>query len=362
MNVDAKDNGGNETASLSNSRRRYILTTLLKGVSRAFYLSIRVLPAGMREPVAVAYLLARAADTIADTPTLSHAQRLAHLREFRKVVQEQASIAGLSGSLADIQPTDGERELLQALPEVLSLLDALAADDAQLVRSVVLTLTRGMCFDLTTFSRTDGETPVALHSTAQLDEYCYFVAGCVGEFFADISIAHTPVLAHWDANEMRTLGVRFGKALQMTNILRDLPRDLRNGRCYIPKPALDRIGLTPIELLDPAHGSNARLALIWGIRKTLDHFDAAERYIIAIPRRNLRLRLAALWPVLIGLQTLAALAECDNWLNPQTRVKVSRRAVYGTIALSLLCGRSNWLVRLWIRRIRARVERKIEVC
>ena len=189
----------------------------------------------------------------------------------------------MSDALADIQPTEGERELLQALPEVLPLLDALAAGDAQLVRSVVLTLTRGMCFDLTTFSRTDGETPVALHSTAQLDEYCYFVAGCVGEFFADISIAHTPALAHWDANEMRTLGVRFGKALQMTNILRDLPRDLRNGRCYLPKSALECTGLTPIELLDPAHGSNARPALIWGIRKTLDHFDAAERYIIAIP-------------------------------------------------------------------------------
>ncbi len=359
MNVDAQNNDDNATASLPDSRRRYILTTLLKGVSRAFYLTIRVLPSAMREPVAVAYLLARAADTIADTPTLSHAQRLAHLREFRKIMQGQASTAGLSDSLAEIQPTDGERELLQALPEVLSLLDALAADDAQLVRSVVLTLTRGMCLDLTTFSRIDDDTPVALKSTAQLDEYCYLVAGCVGDFFTDTAVAHTPALAHWDAHEMRTLGVCFGKALQMTNILRDLPRDLRNGRCYIPKSALAHTGLTPVELLDPAHGLSARPALVWGIHTTLDHFDAAERYIIAIPRRNLRLRLAALWPVLIGLQTLAALAECDNWLNPQTRVKVSRRAVYGTIALSLLCGRSNRLLRVWFRRIRARVERKI---
>ena len=360
MNVDAQNNDGNATASLPNSRRRYILTTLLKGVSRAFYLSIRVLPAGMREPVAVAYLLARAADTISDTPTLSHAQRLVRLREFRKVTQGQASTVGLSDLLAKIQPSAGERELLQTLPEVLSLLDSMVADDAKLVRSVVLTLTCGMRFDLTTFSRIDVETPVALNSTEQLDEYCNLVAGCVGEFFTDMAISHTPALAHWDAHEMRSLGVRFGKALQMTNILRDLPCDLRNGRCYIPKSALDSTGLTPVELLEPSHGLNARPAVIWGIRMTLDHFDAAERYIIAIPRRNLRLRLAALWPVLIGLQTLAALAECDNWLNPNTRVKVSRRAVYGTIALSLLCGRSNRLLRVWLRRIRARVERKIE--
>ena len=359
MNGDAQNNDGNTKALLTSSRRRYILTTLLKGVSRAFYLSIRVLPANLREPVAVAYLLARAADTIADTPTLSHIQRLAHLREFRKVTQGQSSIATLSDSLAEIQPTDGERELLQSLPEVLSLLDSMAADDAKLVRSVVLTLTRGMRFDLTTFSRVGVETPVALNSTAQLDEYCYLVAGCVGQFFTDIAIAHTPELAHWDAHDMCSLGVRFGKGLQMTNILRDLPRDLRNGRCYIPKSALDSTGLSPVELLDPAHGSNARPVFIWGIRTTLDLFDAAEQYVIAIPRRNLRLRLAALWPLLIGLQTLAALAECDDWLNPHRRVKISRRAVYGTIALSLLCGRSNRLVRVWLRRNRARVQRKI---
>ncbi|MXY47351.1 MAG: hypothetical protein F4Y44_10320 [Chloroflexi bacterium] len=246
MNVDAQNDDANTIASLPNSRRRYILTTLLKGVSRAFYLSIRVLPTGMREPVAVAYLLARAADTISDTPTLSHAQRLAHLCEFRKATQGQASAVRLPCSLAEIQPSAGERELLQALPEVLSLLDSIVADDAKLVRAVVLTLTRGMRFDLTTFSRIDRETTVALNSTEQLDEYCNLVAGCVGEFFTDLAISHTPALAHWDAHEMRSLGVRFGKALQMTNILRDLPRDLRNGRCYIPKSALDSTGLTPV--------------------------------------------------------------------------------------------------------------------
>ena len=46
-------------------------------------------------------------------------------------------------------------------------------------------------------------------------------------------------------------GVRFGKALQMTNILRDIPEDLRFGRCYIPRPRLDAVGLTPEDLRNP---------------------------------------------------------------------------------------------------------------
>ena len=145
-------------------------------------------------------------------------------------------------------------------------------------------------------------------------------------------------------------------ALQMTNILRDAPKDLRIGRCYLPQSELARCGLRPQDLLDPDNAERARPLLIWGIRRALDLFADAQRYILAIPRRNLRLRLAALWPALIGLATLAELARSDDWLNPDTRVKIPRRAVYGIIALSLMCGRSNTLLKLWFRRLRRCVE------
>ena len=336
--------------------QRYILTTLLKRVSRAFYLSVRVLPIGMREPVAIAYLLARAADTIADAPTLAQTQRLARLREFREIILKEASISDLSESLAELQPSDAERELLQTLPEVLALLDSLTAVDAERVRSVILTLVRGMQFDLTTFERNHADGIVALPTVERLDEYCYLVAGCVGEFWTDMSMAHTQSLSIWQAQEMRQLGARFGKALQMTNILRDMSRDLRAGRCYLPQTELIRAELAPDDLLDMSNYAKARPILNWGIRMSLCHFTAAERYILAIPRRNLRLRLAALWPLLIGLKTLAKLAESDDWLDPDKRIRIPRRAVYGIIALSLICGRSNFLIRLWIRRTAQRLE------
>ena len=336
-----------------------MLTGLLKSVSRAFYLSMRVLPSRMREPVSVAYLLARAADTIADTASMPVDRRLAHLRMFKDVLGGESSAntaAELAAALSDLQPADGERELLDALPDVFALLDGMPAADAALIRSVVNTLTSGMLFDLTTFGAEGSEEIIALRTADDLDEYCYMVAGCVGEFWTALSIAHTRSLNGWDEREMSAVGVRFGIALQMTNILRDASKDLRMGRCYLPRAELARIGLRPQDLLDSTKAELARPLLAWGIRRTLDRFADAQRYILAIPRRNLRLRLAALWPVLIGLATLGELARCEDWLNPNTRIKVSRRAVYDIIALSLICGRSNALLNLWFRRLMRRIE------
>ena len=182
--------------------RRQLLTTLLKSVSRAFYLSIRVLPSGMREPVAIAYLLARAADTIADTPSISAERRLAHLSEFRQIIEGRSDIHAatqLSSELTGLQPTAGERRLLGSLLEVFDLLDGLDGSDAKAVRSVVNTLTSGMVFDLMTFGEPNSGNLTSLETEEQLDEYCYLVAGCVGEFWTDISIAHTSSLLNWNA-------------------------------------------------------------------------------------------------------------------------------------------------------------------
>ena len=353
-----------EALSVSSERRRRMLTELLKSVSRAFYLSMRVLPSAMREPVSIAYLLARAADTIADTASVSTEHRILQLRKFRGLLtgeDGEKATAELSAELTDLHPTGSERELLDSLPEVIALYNVMDAADAERTRAVVLTLTSGMLFDLTNFHSEDSGRLTALQTPEQLDEYCYLVAGCVGEFWTAISIAHTHSLVHWDGLEMHALAVRFGKALQMTNILRDVPKDLRIGRCYLPQNELDRVGLRAEDLLNTVNTDRARPILAWGIHMALDHFSAAEQYILAIPRRNLRLRLAALWPVLIGLKTLSTLAVSDDWLNPESRIKIPRRAVYGIIALSLLCGRSNALTRLWMRRITGSVEQAIKV-
>ncbi|MCE2463075.1 MAG: squalene/phytoene synthase family protein [Dehalococcoidia bacterium] len=339
--------------------RERLLTGLLRGVSRTFYLTLRVLPKRLREPVGLAYLLARAADTIADTRLLPPQERLGHLLAFRSLVEGPATMRALQeigAALTDKQSRADERALLTALPEAFSLLEALSEEDRTRVRSVVVTLTRGMETDLTIFPQEDSGRLVAFKDLEELDSYTYYVAGCVGEFWTTITMAHTPALREWDAGYMSETGVRFGKALQLTNVLRDVPRDLRIGRCYLPETELARVGLTPEELLSPLSGDKARPVLVAGIEVALEHYRAAEEYLLSIPGRCLRLRLAVLWPLLIGLATLSRLAYNEAWLDPSRPSKVSRGWVYRTMALSLPCVSSDRLLRAWIARLRKQVE------
>ena len=349
---------------------RLLLRDILKGVSRSFYLTIRALPPGVRQPVAVAYLLARAADTIADTRALPPQERLERLLAFRAEVEGPAPFDKLRmeavGRIVsgvrrhDDGASQAETALLDSACGVFSLLDQAPESDRARIRSVVATLTRGMELDLTTFPAEDSGAVAALQTPEELDCYTYLVAGCVGNFWTSVAMAHEPRLARWDAGGMSDLGVRFGKALQLTNVLRDIPRDIRNGRCYLPEPELASAGLTPDDLLDQDNSRRARPVLTTWIQVALEHFDAAETYLLATPRRCLRMRLAELWPILLGLATLEKLARNDAWLDPERPSRVRRRWVYGMMARSLLAAPSDTLLRLWIRGLRRKVERALD--
>lgn len=339
-----------------------LLTDVLADVSRAFYLTMRVLPAGTREPVSVAYLLARAADTIADTQAVAAPDRLRLLLAFRaRVSQGRAdetradlgeALSALGSAFSAIDP--GEARLLTRVPDVFALYGRLPADDQARVRDVVVTLTTGMQRDLETFPTEGSGAIAALPNADALERYTWEVAGCVGDFWTRVTAAHTGALRHWDVARMSEVGQAFGKGLQLVNVLRDLPRDLRNGRCYLPADELAEVGLAPIDLLDV--GVTAALRPV--LRRWTDRARAllgdAQAYVLAIPRRCTRLRLAALWPVLIGLATLQRLEAADAWLDGSRRVKVSRGWIYRMVALSVPASFSNTALWTWFRALTGR--------
>ena len=351
-----------DVLSLSHQQRQKRFQRLLRGVSRTFYLSLTVLPKGLREPVGLAYLLARAADTIADTRLLPPDQRLGLLLSFRDQVRGPAQLPVLEqikDSLTEAQSIPEERTLLESLPEFLGFLESLPEDDRRLVRTVLATLTYGMEGDLINFPDEDSGTIAALERTADLERYLYHVAGCVGHFWTEISAAHVAGLNGWDPGAMGELGVAFGKALQLTNVLRDLPKDLRMGRCYLPMEQLEPLGLEPPDLLNAEMGRRAWPALAQGIRTALGYYADSEEYLLAIPRRCVRLRLAALWPMLIGLATLSRLAKDAQeglWLEPERPSRVSRKWVYRTMAMSLPAVISDSVLKFWVRQMRRSVE------
>lgn len=333
-----------------------LTSALLKSVSRSFYLSLSVLPSAVRPAIALAYLLARAADTIADTRLIDRRLRITHLLALRSELDTAVAgrLEAVVAATRGVQSLAAERALLERLPDCLAAYRALPADDRRRVRCVLETIIEGMTEDLTRFPGEDEGGLAALETRADLDRYTYLVAGCVGEFWTEVHVAHRPRLRHWDLPKMTALGVRFGKALQLTNVLRDLPRDLRQGRCYLPRHDLALLGLDPKDLLDPKVGPQLRPLLVELLNVALDHYEAGWQYTFAIPRRETRMRLACAWPLLIGLHTLDLLAQAPNWLDPEVVLKVPRIRVYGMMAQSVA---TVWSTRALARKARQLRER-----
>ncbi|HTK90047.1 MAG TPA: phytoene/squalene synthase family protein [Verrucomicrobiae bacterium] len=330
---------------------------LLKRVSRSFYLSLAVLPAAVRPVLGIAYLLARAADTIADTRLLPRDDRLRHLTALRDELDGSAPgrLDAIVAATRPGQTLPAERELIDRLPDALAAYRALAAADRGRARRVLGTIVEGMTWDLTAFPGEDAAGLAALETRAELDRYTYLVAGAVGEFWTEVHMAHRPRLRGWDPAKMSALGVRFGKGLQLTNVLRDIPRDLRQGRCYLPSRDLTRLGLEPRDLLDPGIGPSLRPLLVELLNVALDHYEAGWQYTFAIPRTEPRMRLACAWPLLIGLRTLDLLAKAPNWLDPAVALKVPRLSVYGMMARSLGTVWSTRALGRQARRLRDRI-------
>jgi farnesyl-diphosphate farnesyltransferase len=347
---------------MNSSSRAFLLGPLLKRVSRSFYLTLRILPNAMRDPIGLAYLLARAADTIADTSLISPERRLDLLLSLRAQVNgtpDAAALAKIAGEVAGQQAQPDERALLESLGAALAILPRLSAADAAAVRDIVTTLTTGMEFDLRTFPDETSGQIVALDEFDELDRYTYLVAGCVGEFWTKMTYAHMPGVLKAAPDVMLARGVRFGRALQLVNVLRDCARDLRIGRCYLPATLLARHGLAPHDLLRPETSGKARAVLFDLLHATLERFRDAIDYTLAIPPSAVRLRLACLWPIMIGLETLVLLAQNDAWLDPSRISKVRRNDVYRIMAVSMPLAASNALVRNWTNRRMRAIEQTI---
>jgi len=310
-----------------------LLTDLLKAVSRSFYLTLRVLPGAIRPQIGLAYLLARTTDTIADTDIVPVAERLEALDQLR------ARILGLRPARLDFSrftradtaacQTAAERVLLDRIEEAITVLAGFGADDQGRVREVLTTITSGQELDLRRFgagltSPATGSPAVrALATEEELDDYTYRVAGCVGEFWTKMCRAHLFPRAALDDAFLLANGVRFGKGLQLVNILRDLPKDLRLGRCYLPSKGVSDLGLAPADLLDPAQEPRLRPLYDRYLDLAQAHLAAGWAYTRALPRGCVRVRLACAWPVLIGVKTLERL-RAGSVLDPAQRIKVSR--------------------------------------
>lgn len=322
--------------------------SLLKSVSRSFYLSLRILPAPIRPVMGVGYLLCRAADTLADTDLLDPSDRLKAVRDFRRLFEgfpvPSGAIARFLDSLPSQRssPRTADDLLVAKLPECGRMFNALGRTDQALVQSVIQAVTQGMETDISSLG-TSVDDLRALTTKADLERYVGFIGGEPGRFWTNVCLDH---LLPKETPRQRLLddGFRLGLGLQRVNILRDLPRDLRQGRCYVPTEMLAPQGLTPVDLL--SKDALDRFLPLYHrlIDEALEDLNRGIAYLRMLPKRHLRLRLAVWWPLIFGMDTLSKLRLSMEVLNEKKVEKVPRRRIYSRMLWSFMTVWSNrWL-------------------
>ena len=300
------------------------IDALLESTSRSFYPTLKYLPKKIRGQIGLLYLLARVADTIADSKEGETNDLMRILKEYNDVVQGRSETLPDFSQISEIQDNPHEAELLRNVDDVVDGLNEYSEQDREKMLECLEVIVGGQIMDLERFGvAKEGGEIHALSNNEEMDDYTYRVAGCVGSFWTKMSLAHLMSLGRQKEEEFFMKGIRFGKGLQMINILRDIPEDLRFGRCYIPREALERHDLTPEDLLDKGNIDKFRPLYDEYLDITNDHLDAAVEYIKMLPETQFRLKASCMLPVLIGQRTVTLLRE-GNILDSADKIKVTR--------------------------------------
>ena len=335
-------------SAIRDAAGRTLQERLLPGVSRTFALTIPQLPAVLRPVVTNAYLLCRTADTIEDEVSLSADEKQHFHDRFVAVVAGQASAGEF---VTQLQPalsaatSPAERALIRELRTVVRVTHEFTARQ----RAAIERCVRVMCEGMPAFQRTTRLDGLAdLH---ELDRYCYYVAGVVGEMLTDLFCAYSSTIDERRAI-LAPLATSFGQGLQMTNILKDTWEDRRRGVCWLPRDVFHRFGVE-LATLTAGGGGRDRDALAAAVEEMIGiahaHLRRALTYTLTIPAREPRIRRFCLWALGLAVLTLRKIHDNPAFLAGQ-HIKVSRRTVRATVVTTSLAVRRDWiLVRLFQR-------------
>ena len=252
-------------------------------------LSLRLLPRPLREPLGVAYLLARITDTVADAGTLPREDRIAWLEEMQRNLGAGVIPAPRPPAPGGLSPE--EEELFGFLPGLLELLASLP--DREELILLWREILEAQLFDLRRFMP---EAPPL--ERGELERYCDLVAGSVGRSWTRLIAAHSPDSLLIPVGELLPAATAYGKGLQLVNILRDRASDRLLGRRYVTEERVP-------ELL--------ALAREW--------LRAAESYLQGL--RPGRILMASALPLDLARATLPLIAAAPSDVPAKlTRVRV----------------------------------------
>jgi len=319
-------------ASESIAAARSYCRAVLPRVSRTFALNIRVLPAPLQDVVREAYLLCRIADTVEDSRWLAAETKPHLLRDFAAIFplgeDTQARAEQWARPFAAIECNDADHALCR---DAAIVLRAFAAEAAAL-RVPVEACVHEMALGMRDFAARRVRTGrLQLEDGADLERYCHVVAGTVGAMLVRLFATTSTRLDVERERRLSALAEPFGRAMQLTNIVKDMADDLCRGACYVPRAWAQRRRIAPEALLDPGSRAQARQVLGDVAALAARSLDAALAFTLVLPRREVRLRLFCLWPLFLAASTLRRCLLEDAVFVAGARARLRRSEVRRTI-------------------------------
>ena len=310
---------------------------ILQGVSRTFALTIPVLPGPLARVVSNAYLLCRIADTIEDDKDLQDFRKRKFSEQFIRVVAGSEDAQQFSRELyPELSPgaTPDERDLIEHTESVIRITHSFNPRQRAALERCIRIMAEGM----TQFQETD--VRYGLGDQADMDKYCYFVAGVVGEMLTELFCDYSKEI---DSNreQLMKLGVSFGQGLQMTNILKDIWDDQKRGMCWLPQEVFARYGADLRNMSGTGEHAEFQLALGQLIGVARGHLANALSYTLLIPAQETGIRRFCLWALGMAVLTLRKINANRAFTSGQ-EVKISRRSVKATVLVTNLLTESDW--------------------
>ena len=300
-------------------------------VSRTFSKPIEMLPGTLEHAVTCGYLLCRVADTIEDDDSLTLEQREELFERFLAVMQKREPVEAFCTAAARIwQGDDAESRLARRLDTVMSVFWSLDDGIQACVTPWVEEMARGMA--LYRYRRPGSNGYITLLNEADLERYCYFVAGTVGQMLTELFVHWIPDIDDTRRIQMREHAESFALGLQLVNIMKDITDDYERGVCFVPATLLRRVGLSESELLLPESLTRAQQSVAPIFARIDEVLRQAFTYTLAIPPEQKEIRLFCLLPLWMAVRTAQVAQGHPSQFVIGEPVKISREEVARLIA------------------------------
>ena len=338
----------NASHSLSDADR--FCREILPDVSRTFAISIRYLPGNLGRTVCAAYLICRVADTVEDDGDGTLVQKEAALDALLAAFDSEEAATAFVHEANWVHGDVQHVKLVRHANLVFQVFRSLPEKSRERVRHWVTEMVRGMKKFVQLYP-----AGIRIQTVAEYREYCYYVAGTVGNLLTDLWHQYAPSIGAAKYRELGKHSVAFGEALQTVNILKDIAWDAEHeNSIYIPAQTLEAHGSSHRTLLSPAHERQNSAAIRGFIDLAWNDLDEALEYTLSIPRRAVAIRAFCILPLLFAYASLRDLSKSRGMLRSGGSVKISRAEVKALMFIGPLLILSTAGLRWLVSRVRTR--------